>query len=129
MKIRLLNKSNTYQLCYIFEKIEFNIQDISFLKIQKKYCYFSIICILFFSVAASSMICNYCSLSQFFLFLYFLIICISLVILFYNHTYTIDIKIHSERFSFETKDIDLVNDFFMLHYFYSDAKDNILKSC
>lgn len=129
MKIRLLNKSNSYQLCSIFEKIEFNLEDISFLKIQKKYCYLSIVYILFFSVGTSSTICNYFSLSLFFLFMYFLIISLCLAIIFYKHTYTIDITIHSERISFETKDKDLVNDFFMLHYFYSEMEVDVLKPC
>ncbi len=127
MKIQLLNKSNTYQLCSIFEKIEFNLEDISFLKIQKKYCYMSIVYILFFSIGASSMICNYFSLSQFFLFMSFLMISFSLTFIFYKHTYTIDITIHSERISFETKDKDLVNDFFMLHYFYSEMEVEVIK--
>ncbi len=129
MKIRLLNKSNSYQLCSIFEKIEFNLEDISFLKIQKKYCYLSIVYILFFSVGTSSTICNYFSLSLFFLFMSFLIISLSLAIIFYKHSYTIDITIHSERISFETKDKDLVNDFFMLHYFYSEMEVDVLKPC
>lgn len=129
MKIRLLNKLNTYQPCFIFEKIEFKLEDISFLKIQKKYCYLSIVYILFFSVGTSSMICNYFSLSLFFLFMYFLIISLSLAIIFYKHSYTIDITIHSERISFETKDKDLVNDFFMLHYFYSEKEVDVLKPC
>lgn len=129
MKIRLLNKSNSYQLCSIFEKIEFNLEDISFLKIQKKYCYLSIVYILFFSVGTSSTISNYFSLSLFFLFISFLIISLSLAIIFYKHSYTIDITIHSERILFETKDKDLVNDFFMLHYFYSEMKVDVLKPC
>lgn len=129
MKIRLLNKSNSYQLCSIFEKIEFNLEDISFLKIQKKYCYLSIVYILFFSVGTSSTICNYFSLSLFFLFMSFLIISLSLAIIFYKHSYTIDITIHSERISFETKDKYLVNDFFMLHYFYSEMEVDVLKPC
>ena len=129
MKIRLLNKSNFYQLCSIFEKIEFNLEDISFLKIQKKYCYLSIVYILFFLVGTSSTICNYFSLSLFFLFMSFLLISLYSAIIFYKHSYTIDITIHSERISFETKDKDLVNDFFMLHYFYSEMEVDVIKPC
>lgn len=130
MKIRLLNsKANSYQLCSSFEKIDFNLEEVSFLKIQKKHCFLSIVYILFFSISASYLICNYFSLSLFFLFMTFFIISFYLVIIFYKHSYTIDITIHSERISFETKDKDLVNDFFMLHYFYNEMEVNVLKPC
>lgn len=129
MKIRLINKSRGYQLFINFDIIEFNLNDISFLKIQKKYCYLSIIYILTFSVVTSSTIYNYFSLNLFFLFMYFIIISLSFVVILYNHIYLIDIIIHTERISFETKDKNLVNDFFMLQYFYNEMEVDAYKPC
>ena len=125
MKIRLLNcRSNSYQLCSGFEKIDFNIEDVSFLKIQKKHCFLSFTYFLVYSTGICLISINYYSLPYILLAVFLILSMLIFITIIYKRIYTIDITIHNERFSIETKDKLLIHDFLLLQFFYREINVN-----
>jgi hypothetical protein len=120
--IQLRYKSGYYELVADNWQTTFCLEQISLLKMHKKYNYESIFMyLLFFIVSCLLLTQIYSTPFLLFLFLFFFTLFWFLEFI-YMPIYAIELSLDSELFLFETKNKDLYQDFIILQYFYNMTK-------
>lgn len=123
MKVQLNHKFDYYELKYSNGLYIFNLKQIKNMTIIEK---FDMISFLKFVLILSAIHIIFFHFYGFVLPIFLIIVCYSFLwfkTFIYKPIYAIELTIHSNHFSFETKDEELIQNFVMLHYFYSEIKD------
>ena len=120
--IQLNSKSGYYELVADNLQTTFCLEQISLLKMHKKYNYESIFMYLLFFIVSCLLLTKIFTMPVLFILFLFLYTFFWFKAFIYTPIYEINMIIDSELFSFTTKNKDIYQDFLLLQHFYRNEE-------